>query len=47
MIARIRESATRRLQAFADAPITLGLFVKVAPDWRQKKKFLQEFKLLE
>ena len=47
MIARIRESATRRLHAFADAPITLNLFVKVAPDWRQKKKFLQEFKLLE
>ncbi|HPY89267.1 MAG TPA: GTPase Era [Lentisphaeria bacterium] len=46
-IARIRESAEQRLQAFTGAPITLCLFVKVAPDWRQKKKLLQEFKLLE
>ncbi|HOG51756.1 MAG TPA: GTPase Era [Lentisphaeria bacterium] len=47
MIARIRESAERRLQAFTGTPVTLCLFVKVARDWRQKKKLLQEFKLLE
>ncbi|MGI6354412.1 MAG: GTPase Era [Lentisphaerae bacterium] len=47
MIARIRESAERRLQAFTGMPVTLCMFVKVAPDWRQKKRLLQEFKLLE
>ncbi|MDD4098022.1 MAG: GTPase Era [Lentisphaeria bacterium] len=47
MIARVREAASSRISAFVEAPVTLNLFVKVAADWRQKKRFLQDLKLME
>lgn len=47
MIAKIREIAIRKVSDMLARPVTMNLFVKVAPDWRQRKQFLREMKLLD
>ena len=41
-IKAIRESATKRIEEFLQTRVTLSLFVKVTPDWRNNKKFLTD-----
>ena len=47
MIAKIRQMASRKIGDMMTTPVTLNLFVKVASNWRQRKQFLREMKLLD
>lgn len=47
MIKNIRQLATKKIADFCDTRIQLSLFVKVVPDWRKKKKFLKDIRLME
>jgi GTP-binding protein Era len=47
MIKRIRLESERKIGGFCGCRVNLQLFVKVAPDWRQRKQFLKDIKLME
>jgi len=47
MIKKIRTESTKKISEFCGCRIDLQLFVKVAPDWRQRKQFLKDIKLME
>jgi GTP-binding protein Era len=47
MIKHIRQCATAKIAEFCEAKINLSLFVKVVPDWRNRKRFLKDIRLME
>ena len=47
MIKHIRQRATAKIAEFCEAKINLSLFVKVVPDWRNRKRFLKDIRLME
>ena len=47
MIKHIRECATAKIAEFCEAKVNLRLFVKVVPDWRNRKRFLKDIRLME
>jgi GTP-binding protein Era len=47
MIKHIRECATAKIADFCEAKVNLRLFVKVVPDWRNRKRFLKDIRLME
>ena len=47
MIRRIRECATKKIAEFCGGRINLRLFVKVVPDWRNRKRFLKDIHLMD
>ena len=47
MIKHIRQCATAKIAEFCEAKVTLSLFVKVVPDWRNRKRFLKDIRLME
>ena len=47
MIKHIRECATTKIAEFCGVRINLRLFVKVVPDWRNRKRFLKDIKLMD
>ncbi|MBP5671135.1 MAG: GTPase Era [Victivallales bacterium] len=47
MIKHIRECSTAKIAEFCGARINLRLFVKVVPDWRNRKRFLKDIRLMD
>ncbi|MFA6814810.1 MAG: GTPase Era [Lentisphaeria bacterium] len=47
MIKRLRKMATAKLIELCQCKVTLELFIKIVPNWRKKKQFLKEIKLLD
>lgn len=47
MIKHLRECATAKIAEFCEARVNLRLFVKVVPDWRNRKRFLKDFRLMD
>lgn len=47
MIKHIRQLSSMKISEFCGAKIDLKLFVKVVPDWRKRKQFLKDIKLME
>jgi GTP-binding protein Era len=48
MIKHLRHHAAKKIAEFCAVPrVNLDLFVKVVPDWRRRKQFLKEIRLLE
>jgi GTP-binding protein Era len=47
VIAAIRKDAQARLKVLCDGPVTLRLWVKVSPDWRERRGLLRDFRLNE
>jgi GTP-binding protein Era len=47
MVAAIRRTATAKLAELCGVPIQLRLWVKVSPDWRERRGLLREFSLAE
>ncbi len=47
MITAIRAAAERKLAELCGARVSLRLWVKVTPDWRERHGLLREFRLLE
>lgn len=47
MIKHIRQLSQMKISAFCGAKTDLSLFVKVVPDWRKRKQFLKDIKLME
>lgn len=47
MIKLLRQRAAAKIAKFCDARVDLSLFVKVVPDWRRRKQFLKEIRLLD
>ncbi|NMA41974.1 MAG: GTPase Era [Oligosphaeraceae bacterium] len=45
MIKKIRRAAVRKIGAFLQRRVKLTLFLKVVPNWRKQKQFLQELQL--
>ena len=47
MIKHIRQLSQMKISSFCGTKINLSLFVKVVPDWRKRKQFLKDIKLME
>lgn len=47
MIKHIRQLSVQKISEFCGTRIDLRLFVKVVPDWRKRKQFLKDIKLME
>ncbi|NLF18514.1 MAG: GTPase Era [Lentisphaerae bacterium] len=47
MIKAIRTAAEQKLAGLCDGPAALRLWVKVSPDWRQRRSLLRDFRLAE
>lgn len=47
VIAAIRAAAQARLKVLCGGPVTLRLWVKVSPDWRERRGLLRDFRLSE
>lgn len=47
MIKHIRQLSAMKIAEFCATKIDLKLFVKVVPDWRKRKQFLKDIKLME
>ena len=47
VIAAIRAAAQARLKTLCGGPVTLRLWVKVSPDWRERRGLLRDFRLSE
>lgn len=47
MIKHLRHRAAAKIAEFCDTRVDLSLFVKVVPDWRRRKQFLKEIRLLD
>lgn len=45
VIAAIRAAAQARLKVLCGGPVTLRLWVKVSPDWRERRGLLRDFRL--
>lgn len=47
MIKHLRHHAAAKIAEFCGTRVDLSLFVKVVPDWRRRKQFLKEIRLME
>ncbi len=47
MIADIRRAAAEKLTELCGAPVQVRLWVKVSPDWRERRAMLRDFRLLD
>lgn len=47
VIAAIRIAAQARLKTLCGGPVTLRLWVKVSPDWRERRGLLRDFRLTD
>jgi len=45
-IGTIRRSALKELKAYFDRPVHLELFVRVERNWRQKQRFMNQFRIM-